>query len=124
MEEFDRRAESLSENFTRILAENLANLIPTDYVMVFPWVDLTDFDYQLTLEIRQFQLYTPYPVVLVAYRQVLGKAPTDIMENHRSEIKTAVNATDYNSTVSAMSQSVVVLSKEIADSVNALEGKP
>jgi uncharacterized lipoprotein YmbA len=122
--EFDRWAEPLSENFTRIMAENLVKLIPTDYVSVFPWVGFTDFDYQLTLEIRQFQLHTPSPVILVAYWQIMGKDQVIIMENQRSEIKTPVKATDYDTIVSAMSQSVEILSKEIADSINALAGGP
>jgi uncharacterized lipoprotein YmbA len=122
--EFDRWAEPLSDNFSRILAENLVKLIPTDNVMVFPWAEMNGFDFRITMEVRQFQLYAPSPVILEAYWQITGKDHRHSIENRRSEIRTEVKAPDYDTIVSAMSESVEVLSKEIADSINVLNGKP
>ncbi len=35
--EFDQWAAPLGDNFTRVLAENLVMLIPTERVAIFPW---------------------------------------------------------------------------------------
>ncbi len=51
--EFDRWAAPLDEQFTRVLAENLATLIPTDRVEVFPWPRATPIDYEVVVEVMQ-----------------------------------------------------------------------
>jgi uncharacterized lipoprotein YmbA len=52
--EYDRWAESLDENFSRVMAENLSKLIPTENVYVFPWKSSTVIHYRLTFAVTQF----------------------------------------------------------------------
>jgi uncharacterized lipoprotein YmbA len=52
--EFERWAEPLEVNFARVFAENLASLIPTDRLAMYPWPRSTPIDYQVTLEVVEF----------------------------------------------------------------------
>jgi uncharacterized lipoprotein YmbA len=52
--EFDRWAEPLQDNVLRVLAENLAFLIPTDQVLLHAWPQSAILDYQVTVEVLQF----------------------------------------------------------------------
>ncbi len=51
--EFDRWAAPLGDQFTRVMAENLAILIPTDRVEVFPWPRDTAIDYEVVVEVMR-----------------------------------------------------------------------
>src|ERR671924_270261 len=48
--EFDRWAEALDANFTRVLADNLSLLLPTARVVMSPWPRATPLDYQVTVD--------------------------------------------------------------------------
>jgi uncharacterized protein len=50
--EFDRWAEPLPDNMTRVLAENLALLIPTDHMLLYAWPRSAALDYQVQVEVR------------------------------------------------------------------------
>jgi uncharacterized lipoprotein YmbA len=52
--EFERCAEPLEVNFTRVFAENLASLIPTDRLAMFRWPRSIPIDYQVPLEVVDF----------------------------------------------------------------------
>ena len=52
--EFDRWAEPLQDNFARVLAENLARLIPTDQVLLHAWPRSATLDYQVTVDVLHF----------------------------------------------------------------------
>lgn len=53
--EFDRWAAPLGEAFPRMLAENLAGMIPSDRVTVFPWLRSVQPDYEVTVEVTRFE---------------------------------------------------------------------
>jgi uncharacterized lipoprotein YmbA len=51
---FERWAEPLEDNFTRVLAENLSLLLATDQVATFPWKAPVSLDYQVIVEVTKF----------------------------------------------------------------------
>ena len=52
--DFDQWGGDLNDNITRVLAINLANLLGTDRVSLYPWRDTAAVDYQVALDITQF----------------------------------------------------------------------
>jgi len=62
--EYDRWAEPLDENFARILASNLARLLPSDQVHVYPWLETLDVQYQVLVRVRRFGMTEDGRVVL------------------------------------------------------------
>src|SRR2546430_14448306 len=52
--EFDQWGAPLRDSVTRALAENLSLLVPTDRVVLHPWARTTVPDYQVTVEVLQF----------------------------------------------------------------------
>ena len=52
--DFDQWGGDLNDNITRVLATNLANLLGTDRVSLFPLRDPAAVDYQIILDITQF----------------------------------------------------------------------
>jgi uncharacterized lipoprotein YmbA len=70
--EFDQWGAPLHDSVTRSLAENLSLLVPTDRVVLHPWSRTTVPDYQVTLEVLQFDAGPGGEVILAARWQILN----------------------------------------------------
>ena len=70
--EFDQWGAPLRDGVTRSLAENLSLLVPTDRVVLHPWSRTTVPDYQVTVEVTQFDAGPGGEVVLAARWQILN----------------------------------------------------
>jgi hypothetical protein len=120
--EFDRWAESLEENVTRVLAENLSLLVPTDRIALFPWPRSTPIDYQVTVEIMDFLGQLGRESTLIA-RWSVWNAEEQELVSRKSRFSTPVQGQEYEALVAAMSHSLVELSQEIAVMVKTLMPK-
>lgn len=121
LSEFDRWAEPLEENFSRVLAENLAILIPTDRMAVFPWEKSPPIEYQVVVEVTRFEGYTDGNSVLVARWSIFGADGKQELLTRQSTFTTPIGTLqNYEVTVSALSRSLADLSREIAAEVTAI----
>jgi uncharacterized lipoprotein YmbA len=84
----DQRGGDLNDNITRVLATNLSNLLATDRVSFYPWKDGAPIDYQITLDVTQFQQDAAGNTVLSAFWSVVGKDGA-VMAMRRSSYKSA-----------------------------------
>src|SRR4029453_9869228 len=64
--DFDQWAGPLADTIARVLAENLSLLLPTERVVLYPWSRALDPDYQITVEVLQFDRGPGGEVVLAA----------------------------------------------------------
>jgi len=118
--EFDKWAESLEKNLTRVLAENLSVLLSTDRVVVFPWAGSTHVLYQVTVDVAQLE-YTPDgKVTLVAGWSVFGDDGQKQLMMKRSKLTVPVQSTGFEAIASAQSRAVEDLSREIALAIKSL----
>jgi uncharacterized protein len=77
--EFDYWAEPLQENFSRVLAENLALLIPTDHVLLDNWPRPAPLDYQVRVEVRHFDGWLGGESSLIARWSILDRAERELV---------------------------------------------
>jgi uncharacterized lipoprotein YmbA len=118
--EFDKWAEPLEKNLTRVLAENLAILLSTDRVGVFPWAGSMHVLYQVTVDVSQME-YTPDgKVVLVAGWSVFGNNGEKLLAIKRSRFIVPVQSTGFEAVASAQSRAVGDMSREIAACIESL----
>jgi uncharacterized lipoprotein YmbA len=120
--EFQRWAGSLQEDFLQVLAENLSILLESDKVVAHPWGDYFGVGYKVPLDVQQFDGTPGGKVFLKVLWTVLG-SDDKILVTRKSEIKIEVTGTDYDSLVLAESQALVELSKEIAAAIGKLATK-
>lgn len=121
LSEFDRWAEPLRQNFSRVLAENLAILIPTDRMAVFPWEKSPPIDYQVVVEVTRFEGYTDGNSVLMARWSIFGADGKQELVTRQSTFTTPTGTPqNYEATVSTLSRSLADLSREIAAEVKAI----
>jgi uncharacterized lipoprotein YmbA len=123
--ESDQWGGRLSDNITRVLAENLSGLLATDRVSIYPWTDATAVGLQVTLDIVEFERNAAGVVTLSAFWNITDVANAKILLTKRSTIvknidPAAKGADAYDATVAAMSDALATISQEIAGAIKAL----
>jgi len=111
--ESHRWAEPLANNFTRVLAENLAATIPVDQVAVYPWSRTTRVDYQVSVDVMRFDADADGNAVLSTDWKVQETESEKIITRKRSTFSEAALATDYAAIVAAQSRLLAAFAREI-----------
>jgi uncharacterized lipoprotein YmbA len=112
--EFDRWAEPLEANFKRVLVEDLSYDVPTNNIFLFPAHDSSVVNYQLLLEVTEFEFTGDNRVTLSArWGLAKGESITFLMDK-RSLLSEQVSTDSFEEIVAAMSRLVGKLSQEIA----------
>ena len=118
--ETHRWAEPLNNNFSRILAENLSILIGTDKISLHPSRNWSDIDYQVVINVWQFDASKQGEVTLVANWSIRGKGGSELLTMKKSTFSTTLeDTTSYTDIVRAQSKTVEMLSSEIAGVIQA-----
>src|SRR5262245_25612258 len=118
--EFDRWAEALDSNFTRVLAENLSILLPTARVVMSPWPRATPIDYQITVDVTHFLSQVGGDSLLIADWTLFKGEGQEMLTSGRSRFSASPSGQDYPAIVAAMSQTVASLSREIATTIRGM----
>lgn len=115
LDEFNRWAEPLDQNFARVLAEDLASQLGTNRVVMYPWERSAGVQYQTKVDVARFNGEPGGRAVLEARWSVL-KGGKEITARHTVIEKTLADGS-YETLVAAESQAVSDLSGEIADAI-------
>jgi uncharacterized protein len=120
MAEFDRWAGTLKENIGSVIAQNLSVLLPGDQVYVFPWRSVKPVQYQVTVRIMRFDAVPGDRVTLDARWMILEREGRQKLMEQRSRVRVPFSGKGYDDIVSAQSQALAELSRDIASAVQAL----
>jgi uncharacterized lipoprotein YmbA len=121
--EFDRWAEALDANFSRVLAENLSILLPSARVVMPPWPRAAPIDYQISVDVTHFLSQVGGDSVLIADWTLFKGEGQDALTSGKSRFSAAPGGQDYAAIVAAMSQTVASLSREIATAIKGVESR-
>ena len=121
--EFNQWAEPLDENLTRVLAENLANLLRSDSIDVFLSSDSSiPFDYQLEVDVLCLDGNLGDRVTLVSQWALLEAEEDNLILMRRSEYQEPTVDNTYKGLVLAKSRAIDKLSHDVAAAIEtALE---
>jgi uncharacterized lipoprotein YmbA len=117
--ENDRWAEPLEDNFTRVLSQNLMLLLGGARVIRYPWQSSQRPLCQIEIEVLRFEPSTHQEVELLARWAVIDlndKTPLIVKE---SRIARQSGKKSIEASVTALSETVGDLSREIADTILA-----
>ena len=118
--EFHQWAESLKANFPRVLAENLSILLATDRVTLYPWRRSMPVDYQILVEVIQFDGRLGGSATLVARCSILSGNDKKVFVIKKSSFSESSAKQGYDALVAAKSRTVAYLSRDIAKAVKAV----
>ena len=113
--EFNQWAEPLSDNLTRVLAENLTNLLQTDTISVFLSLDSSvQPDYRLEVDVVRLDGNLGNQVTLVAQWALLEAEEDELLVMRRSKYQAPATDNTYKTLVLAKSRTIEKLSQDIA----------
>jgi uncharacterized lipoprotein YmbA len=115
--DMDRWAAPLKTTFSRTLADNLAAMLPTDRISLYPWTRSTRIDYQITVDVTRFDVDASGTVVLVAGWEVIRVDDGSIVSRRRQSYAEAVGSMSYPAIVAAQSRTLAFLSQDIVASI-------
>ena len=116
--DFHRWAGSFPEDFSRVLAKNIATLLPTNRVEIYPWEDTFSPIYQVKLEVEQFDGNLGDRVLLKVTWWIADQENEVVVKN--SLIEEPVSSEEYDGLVEAKSQALGTLSQAIVDQIRRL----
>jgi uncharacterized lipoprotein YmbA len=121
--EYDRWAEPLDENFSRILASNLARLIPSDQVHVYPWLETLRVHFQMLVRVRRFGQTEAGQVILNVSWSILDDTTGEhLVQRYSTYSRPAPpgEPTDYAAVAAAMSELLGQFSQDAAQALREL----
>ena len=104
--EFHQWAEPLKDNFARVLGENLSVLLDTNRIHQFPWRRSAEIDYQLKVDVINFDGNLEGESVLTVRWTLYGKGPEKVLFQKKSTFKQAATGKDYGAMVSALNKTL------------------
>ncbi len=109
-------AEPLKDGVARVVAENLALMVPTDAVAVFPWRSPWTVRYRVIVEILRFDGPLGGPVMLNARWRLLDGDGKELVLRAVTLSEPAADAT-YGGLVASQSRLLAAVSRDIATEI-------
>ncbi len=119
-DEFNRWASPLQDNIARVVADDLAALLGTSRVSLFPQSGDADADYRVRIEIRSFESAPGKSASLSAIWTV-RRTKDGKSESGRTSVSEQVPDGGYGALAGAHSRSIERMSRDIADAVRLLD---
>ena len=120
LSEFAQWGDPLGSGVARVLAENLSYLLNTEKVAIFPWLQATQTDYQVTVDVIDFIGTPGGDVLLRAWWTIFGEnGRTELLKRY-ANLAEPVAGDDIDAMVQTESLAVEALSRQIADAIKAL----
>lgn len=121
VDEFNRWAEPLEQNFSRVLRTNLTRLVPSSYALEYPWRRSMNVRYQVMLEVHQFETHPDGNVNLSAHWVILNLAKKKKVEVVRKfNYSKKISEVSYANMVAEQSKALETLSQDIAKEIQKL----
>ena len=126
LHDFHSWGEPLDKNFTAVLGGNLSNLLSTDRIVFFPWRRRPNFDYQIIVDVMRFDGDLGEEALLIVHYKIWAVGESEGEERRigiwKSSFSRQTRDDSYEALVSAMSELVGDLSREIAEKIKGASG--
>jgi uncharacterized protein len=121
LEEFNRWAEPLKDNFYRVLMEDLSLLLNTSEVYAYDRDGVSLTDYQVVIDVTRYDSVAGGDAVLTAFWTVSGKDGNSPGIKRKSVFSRSVPSTGITGVVEAQNQTLTELSREIAKEIQSFQ---
>jgi uncharacterized lipoprotein YmbA len=122
IDEDNRWAAPLGDAIASVVAENLATLLGTPRVTLFPDRMAGDGAYGVTIEVQQF-VSEPGSAATLSAVWTVRRGADGRTETGRTRVREPVTGSGYEALAAAHSRALAVMSREIADTLAALSAQ-
>lgn len=113
-----RWVEPLAENIPRVLRENFSVLLDTERFLFYPWSRTTPVDYQIIIDVIRFEGEGYGTAHLEAIWSIKDREGKVLLSQRRSTYQVATTSPDHDELVSALSETLSLLCREIAQELS------
>ena len=117
LDEFNQWMEPLGDNLTRVIAENLSEILAADGIDILSMSRPVDTDYIVAVQILRMDGKRGQDVVLVARWSLFDQTDNSLSLTKRSVIQETVSDDTYQGFVLLQNRMIESLSREIADGI-------
>jgi len=117
--EFAQWAEPLERNVARVLADNLALLLQTDRVSLFPFPPSSAVETRVEVEITRFGREPDRSVSLAARWRLLRGNGRELLPMRKSFYQVESEGLGHAASVAAMSEALARLSRDVAEAIRS-----
>lgn len=117
LDEFNQWMEPLGDNLTRVIAENLSEILAADGIDILSMSRPVDTDYIVAVQILRMDGKRGRDVVLVARWSLFDQTDNSLSLTKRSVIQETVSDDTYQGFVLLQNRMIESLSREIADGI-------
>ena len=114
--ETDRWAAPLGESFSRVLEQNISHLLNPAQMIQFPWQSNDAPDYQVKIEVLQFEANSNQEAWLTARWTVIDRNKK-LLVGQRSQLHRRAGSLATEDFVKALSETLGELSREIVETL-------
>ena len=107
-------AEPMGDTVSRVIADNLSVLLGTYRITQFPWRSSMPVDYQLTIQVAQFDGIPGEQAVLRAHWQVFTGDGRKLLDSGYSVFGEKAEDKSIDALVTALSRAIESFSREVA----------
>jgi len=118
--ETERWAAPLAESFSRVLGQNIAHLLKPMQMIQFPWQSTGVPDYQVKIEVIQFEANSDQNAWLTARWSVIDRNKK-ILISQKSQLSRRAASQSTEDFVKALSETLGDLSREIVTTLLSFE---
>ena len=123
MDEFNRWASPLANNISRVVADNLADLLGTSRVSLFQQSLNVDADFRVAIEVQTFES-VPGDAATMNAVWAVRRTRDGKSESGRTAVREATADKSFDALAAAHSRALSQLSQDIAAAVRALSRAP
>ena len=120
MAEYHRWAEQPAANISWVLRDNLASLLDTEHIAVFPWDGATAVDFQLEMEVLHLEGTAGNQARFDVLWQILGADGDRLLDRRRSSYRVAAASQEPDTLAAALSEALWRLSIDVAEALAGL----
>ncbi len=120
--EYDRWAEPLENNFSRVLIEDLSSDIPTNNIALFPSETPAITNFQVLLEVTEFERNAGGTLTMTARWGVAKGEAINFLMDKRTSYTEQVSGDKFEEIAAAMSKLTGKLSEDIAAEIRTRAG--
>ncbi len=121
LSEVDRWAEDLEAGLARVMGEDLQRVTGASQVLSYPWLASRTVHYAIEVDILRFEGHAAGAVQLWAAWRIRDMATREVVVTQESRISQQAGGATRSEIVSAQSQAIVALSREIAGALRNIE---
>ena len=119
LDEFNRWAAPLQSNIARVVADNLASILGTTRVSLFPQTMSAAADYRVAIQVQRFDT-APGDAASLEALWTITRTNDGTAQTGRTSVRESSPSGGYDGVAAAHSRALARLSRDIADAIQAL----